>query len=310
MSADIKEMLEFKRFHPCDGELYGEYFPDGYDRGCEFSFANLYLWGKQNYRISEDSLLIMAQFGQRTVYPFPIGKGDKVRAVREIMRDADARGLVFRMSGISPEAKEMLEREFPSTFRFHTDDGSYDYVYAIDDLAELRGKKYHSKKNHVNRFIEEHEGYAVEEIGEDNLDSVRGFVQEWYRKRLERDPDGDYTMETVALDRAIRHYSELGLIGIALVWDGRIVAITMGNRMTADTVDVNFEKADAEVNGAYAAINYEFARYIREKYPDVRFLDREEDMGIEGLRKAKESYRPYRKVKKYWATLIEDENDI
>ena len=304
-----KLMIEFKRFHSTDGEFYAEYFPDGYTRGCEFSFANLYLWGKQSYSVYGDSLLLMSQFGQRTVYPFPLGRGEKASAVREIMRDAEARGLVFRMSGISPEAREMLETEFPETFRFHTDEGSYDYVYSLEDLAELKGKKYHTKKNHVNRFIEDNEGYEVVPIGEGNIPEVTEFIKEWYRARLERDPNADFTMETVALDRALRHYTELGLEGIMIKVGGRIVAVTMASRMTEDTFDVNFEKAIAEVNGAYAMVNYEFARYIRNKYPEVTFLDREEDMGIEGLRRAKESYRPHHKVIKYWATLLKDENE-
>ena len=304
-----KVMIEFKRFLPTDGGLYKKYFPDGYDRGCEFSFPNIYLWGKQNYSIFEGNILLMSQFGQRTVYPFPIGDGDKLSAVRELIRDSRARGLDFRMSGISPEAKEMLEREMAGKFLFHTNEGSYDYIYNIDDLAELKGRKYHTKKNHVNRFIEEHEGYTVEVITEETLPRVAKFVGEWFEERKNKDPNGDYHMEEVALDRAIRHYDELSLDGIALVVDGSIVAMTMGSRMTADTFDVNFEKANAEVNGAYAAINYEFARYLRAKYPSLCFIDREEDMGIEGLRRAKESYRPCRKVVKYWATLLEDEDE-
>jgi hypothetical protein len=225
------------------------------------------------------------------------------------MRDAEERGLVFRMSGISPEAREMLEREFPSTFRFHTDEGSYDYVYLVEDLAELKGKKYHTKKNHVNRFIQENEGYKVVPISEENIPEVTEFVKEWYRKRLEHDPNADLTMETVALDRALRHYTELGFEGIIIKVGERIAAMTMAARLTADTFDVNFEKADAELSGAYAIVNYEFARYIRDKYPEIIYLDREEDMGIEGLRKAKESYRPHHKVTKFWATLLKDEDD-
>jgi hypothetical protein len=225
------------------------------------------------------------------------------------MRDATERGLVFRMSGISPEAREMLEREFPSTFRFHTDEGSYDYVYLVEDLAELKGKKYHTKKNHVNRFIQENEGYRVVPISEENIPEVTEFVKEWYRKRLERDPNADLTMETVALDRALRHYTELGFEGIIIKVGERIAAMTMAARLTADTFDVNFEKADAELSGAYAIVNYEFARYIRDKYPEIIYLDREEDMGIEGLRKAKESYKPHHLIEKCWAHLLEDGYD-
>ena len=305
----LKQMIDFKRFHSTDIELYKKYFPDGYDRGCEFSFANLYLWGKQNYSEFNGNMLLMSQFGQRTVYLFPLGSGDKVSAVREIMRDAEARGLVFRMSGISPEAREMLEECFPDTFRFHTDVGSYDYVYLVDDLALLKGRKYHTKKNHVNRFIEENSDYEVIPITEERLPEATEFVKAWYKARLLRDPDADFTMETVALDRAFRHYNEIGLEGIMIKVGDRTVAVTVASRMTEDTFDVNFEKADSEVNGAYAIINYEFARYIKNKYPEVRFLNREEDMGIEGLRRAKESYRPHHKTVKYWVTLLKDENE-
>ena len=116
-------------------------------------------------------------------------------------------------------------------------------------------------------------------------------------------------MERAALDRAYRHYSELGLAGLLLLDGDSTLAFTMGSRLSADTLDVHFEKARSDVNGAYTAINYEFARYIRERMPSIAFLDREEDMGLEGLRRAKRSYRPHHMIEKCWACLLESGYD-
>ena len=113
-------------------------------------------------------------------------------------------------------------------------------------------------------------------------------------------------MERAALDRALRHFGELELEGLFLQNGEDVLAMTLGSRLSNDTLDVHFEKARAGADGAYAAINCEFANYIREKYPDIRFLDREEDMGLEGLRKAKRSYHPHHMVEKCWACLLED----
>ena len=128
----------------------------------------------------------------------------------------------------------------------------------------------------------------------------------WYKKRSAEDPQSDFLMEQAAISKALHCFCQLELDGIALKVDGRIVAMTLASRMSPDTFDVHFEKAETEVDGAYAAVNCEFARYLREKYPDVKFLNREDDMGIEGLRKAKESYYPHHMVEKCWACLLEE----
>ena len=110
----------------------------------------------------------------------------------------------------------------------------------------------------------------------------------------------------MAIDRAFRHFAALDMDGLMLKEGGQVLAVTMGSRLSPDTIDVHFEKAREDVDGAYAAINREFARYLREKYPDVQYLNREDDMGLEGLRKAKLSYQPHHLEEKYWACLMED----
>ena len=143
-------------------------------------------------------------------------------------------------------------------------------------------------------------------IEEDNRAVVEQMLEAWYASRQEKDPQGDYHMEKAALRKALSHMEELKLEGVVLMEENRVLAMTLGSRLTEDTVDVHFEKAMETEEGAYARINQAFAQYLMEKYPAVRYLNREDDMGLEGLRKAKLSYNPHHLVEKYWACLKED----
>ena len=304
--TEIETKIDFSPFALEDKKLYEEYLYNESERGCEFSFANMYLWGRQNFTVLNDHIVIFSQFGKYFVYPYPLGKGDKKAVIDAIIADAKEKGIDCRISGMSEAEKENLEELYPGMFSFSANEGSFDYVYSIDDLADLKGKKYHGKRNHLNRFYENYPNYTVQEICEDNADSVKAMLDGWYRDRMAIDPDNDYRMERAALEKAFRDFRELGLEGLALMNGDEVLAFTFGSHLSEDTIDVHFEKARPDVNGAYTAINCEFARYIRKKYPSVRYLDREEDMGIDGLRKAKKSYHPHHMVKKYRATLLEE----
>ena len=298
--------INFKPFALEDKQRYESYLSDGNERGCEFSFANLYLWGRQRFAVIDGHVVLFSQFDRRSVYPFPVGIGDKKAALDAIITDARTRGIPCRITGMSADAKKTLETLYPNQFRFHCDDGSFDYVYAIDDLADLKGKKYHGKRNHLHRFEEAFPDYKVEPLGNGNLSAVRQMLDDWYRTRLEENPHADFQMEQVALVKALRDYQKLEMEGLVLLNGEDVLAFTLASRLSEDTFDVHFEKARADAVGAYPAINQEFARYLREKYPAVRFLNREEDMGLEGLRRAKQSYYPHHMVEKYWAHLLEE----
>ncbi|MBR2453474.1 MAG: DUF2156 domain-containing protein, partial [Clostridia bacterium] len=146
--------IDFSRADTGMRDRYNELLWADAERGCEFSFANVFCWGRQSIAFVEDNAVIFSQFDRKTVYTFPVGKGDKKAAIDAIIEDSRARGIPCRITGISDEYAELLRALYPDKFLFHCDEGSFDYIYAIDDLAELAGKKYHSKKNHVNRFIE------------------------------------------------------------------------------------------------------------------------------------------------------------
>jgi len=220
-----------------------------------------------------------------------------------IIADAHERGKELRITSLDQTATQLLEDYYPGKFSFHSDRDSFDYVYDINDLADLKGKRYQRKRNHYNRFRVLYPDCVVQPISQDNLPAVKQMVAAWFESKQQENPDIDYCAEQAALNKALANYHELGIEGLVLLHRTQVLAVTLGSRMAEDTFDVHFEKARSDAEGAYTAINCEFARYIRDKYPQVRFLNREEDMGMEGLRKAKESYLPHHMVEKYWASL-------
>ena len=302
-------MIDFQPIRPEDLEKYSPFLHSGKSRGCEYSFANLYLWGRQKAAVAEGQMVLFSQFNRKTVYPYPAGEGEVKPVLEAIIRDSQERGIPCRITGLDSEDIAEMERMFPGQFSYHCDRDSYDYVYAIDDLADLKGRKYQRKRNHYNRFRDSYPDYTIEPITQENIPQVQQMLEDWYAQRKQTDPDGDYLMEQSAIYRALRHYDQLGLEGIVLVYEGRILAMTIGSRLSPDTYDIHFEKACAEADTAYTVINCEFARFLRTRHPEVQFLNREDDLGIEGLRKAKLSYYPHHLVEKCWACLLEDGYD-
>lgn len=264
--------------------------------GCEYSFTNIFLWGRQQYALVSDEIVLFSHWDGRSMYVYP--GTEKLDAILPALRaDAAERGIPMRLYGISPEGVAQIERLFPGEYGFSVNRDGGDYVYDIDRLAELKGKKLQQKRNHINRFLQDHPVWETRPITAENLDGCRALAAEWYRLH---EADGeDTTLEKVAISRAFDNYDALGMEGLALYAEGKMVAMTMGNRLREDMFDVNFEKAYADVPGAYPLINREFARYIRTKYPTVRWLNREEDMGLPGLRRSKLSYHPDEIVEKY-----------
>ena len=305
LTPKVDQTIDFRPISWRDRALYEQYFPDGTERGCEFSFANLYLWGRQNLAECHGHIVLFSHFDRRSVYPYPVGEGDKRPVLDAIIADAAARGISCRIIGLTAEARETVERMYPDRFSFYSDEGSFDYVYRIDDLADLAGKKYHNKRTHVNRFWEACPDAVAEPLDESNVEAARRMVAAWYEEKRRENPKGDYHLEEEAIAKAFRHLDDIGMEGLVLRRGDEVLAVTIGNRFGADTMDINFEKARTDIPGAYAAINQAFARYLRDKHPELRYLDREEDMGIEGLRRAKRSYYPSHRVEKCWACLKE-----
>ena len=301
-------MLNFQKITPeMRAEMEQYLLPLG--KSCEYTFTNLCIWGRQKVTYMGGYALFFSQFDRKTVYPFPAGTGDIRPILDAIIHDASVRGIPCCITGLNQGDITTIEQLYPGKFRFQCDRESFDYVYNIDDLADLKGKKYQKKRNHVNRFRALHPQWRVEPLSRENIPSVQEMLGQWFELRQQEDPTAGFNMEKLALERALKHYEELKLDGLVLFDGDRILAFSIASRLSSDTFDVHFEKAREDADGAYAAINQSFAQYLREKYPDIRYLDREEDMGLEGLRKAKLSYYPDHLKEKCWARLWEESDE-
>lgn len=301
-------MIPFTKLRLEQKEQLDRYLLCADKQSCEYSFANLILWGRKKVAQQHDLLLLQSQFDRKNVYLFPVGEGDLKSAIDALIHDAQARGIRCCLAALTEEECRLVEQLYPGQFHFYCDRDSYDYVYAVDDLAELKGRKFQKKRNHLNRFRQTHPEAKILPLDENTRVAAFQLAEQWYSDHCAVDPDHDHHLEHQALHRAFAFYPQLGMEGVVLMEQGKLLAFAMGSRLNHDTFDIHFEKA-LDVDGAYAAINQGFAAYLRDKYPDVKWLNREDDMGLAGLRKAKLSYCPDHMVEKCWAQLREEEDD-
>ena len=266
------------------------------------SFANIYLLrNKYSTKISRYKDFIIRKYsgkGARCGYTFPLGKGDVAKALAEIEKDAKECGERLQFAFVTEEQKEVLENAMPARFCYSSDAGDSDYIYLRSELASLSGKAFHKKKNHFSKFVRTYPDYKYYEIGACNIYDAQKVADAWYYEHLQ-DEDASQLAEYKAIKEALDNFEELGLIGGIIYVNDSPCAMTIASKINENTVDVHFEKAVGEyaLNGGYAAINKLFS----EKLDGVTWLNREEDIGIEGLRKAKLSNRPKIMLKKYSA---------
>lgn len=266
------------------------------------SFANIYLLrNKYSTKISRYKDFVIRKYsgkGARCGYTFPLGKGDVAKALAEIEKDAKECGERLQFAFVTEEQKEVLENAMPARFCYSSDAGDSDYIYLRSELASLSGKAFHKKKNHFSKFVRRYPDYKYYEIGACNIYDAQKVADAWYYEHLQ-DEDASQLAEYKAIKEALENFEELGLIGGIIYVNDSPCAMTIASKINENTVDVHFEKAVGEyaLNGGYAAVNKLFS----EKLDGVTWLNREEDIGIEGLRKAKLSYRPKIMLKKYSA---------
>lgn len=272
-------------------------------KACVYSFANLYLWSEQ-YRVviaNIGGFLIIKGQSPRPSFAYPIGGGsaDELREVIEaLIEHARRGGYPLRMHGLVAEARAQLEALFPGRFEFHENRDDADYIYSAESLITLAGKKLSAKRNHINNFLRTHPDWQFEEMRNGNLDECREMAVKWCEMNDCADDPGKQS-ELLAVRKALRHFEALELSGGLIRAQGEVIAFSLGERLTDDTFVVHIEKTFSDIQGAYPMINREFAKHFAAGY---RYINREEDMGVPGLRKAKLSYHPEIILDKYAAT--------
>lgn len=274
-------------------------------RACEYNFVNMFLWSEtypQRLARVGERLLVRIMGGPGLCHLFPVGSGPLAPALDAAQADAAAHGVPLTLICLTGEHKAQLEAQFPGRFTFREDRGGYDYLYTVDKLADLPGKKLHAKRNHISRFCDAYPDWMFESITPRNAADCQAMARQWYEEQAALGRAGDgLARERTAVGTALTHLDELGLTGGLIRAGGRVLAFSLGSLTAPDCYDVHFEKAFGQIQGAYAAINREMARYVREAFPYVQYMNREDDLNLEGLRKAKLSYHPDVLLEKYVA---------
>lgn len=294
-------MLDFEPVKIEHKDLISEYIPDSASPICDFTFGNIFCWSiAENTRIAmkDGFLFLRSRFNGIKSYAFPWGKGDIKVALKILEEDAKERNAPLSFYCLSEEQTATLKEIYGERFKAWEQRDFFDYVYLKENLAQLKGRKYHSKKNHINSFVKNF-NFSYEELNENNLEECLEFSRQWHKNGT-RNPKLDE--ELLVIEKAFKNFAQLGLFGGILRVDGEIVAYALGEKMPdGKTFCTHFEKASPQIPTAYAMINKIFTE---KSLVGFEYVNREDDAGEENLRKAKTSYHPEFLVKKYYGKIL------
>ncbi len=271
---------------------------------CDWAFANLFSWAER-YQTSwsryEDSLLIRfypkADGLEAFLFPLSPNEEQLSRAVDYLIKRAEAQASSLRFMSLSQDNQATLKRLFPQKFEFFEERSAYDYLYERERLCSFSGKKLQAKRNHVNKFKKLYPNYHVELLDETNASLCLSLAEAWFETAPSRLGVAE---ELQMIQRMLRHHTKLSILGVLLFVGECLVAFSLGSPISKQMFCVHVEKASKEYAGAFSMISQVFAQHVP---TDYLYLNREEDLGLEGLRKSKRSYAPIRLLEKDIAIL-------
>ena len=286
-------MLKFKKTEIEDIEVFKKYIGFSGELSCESAFVNLLIWQSayNNMWAEEDGqLIIKSGKGEDSSYRLPFGN-DFLKGINLIREYSGEEYPDFWVQ----EGKRLdnFKAKFGDKYVFEENRDAFDYIYLREDLANLSGKKYHGKRNHISAFSKKH-NWSFKPITAENTEDVKLCAEKWYKENADRE-DKYLRCEKQGVITILDNMELLGVRGGAVYVDGKVVAFTLGSRISDEIFDIHIEKALSDYAEGYTVINREFARTLTE----YKYINREDDMGLEGLRKAKLSYKPAILLKKY-----------
>lgn len=289
----------FKELGFGDKEIFDRHLREDPPLVSELTFTNLFIWRGKNrpiWQVREGCLLIIVRpEGQVPFGFFPVGKGDRAEALKFLCGDLKRQFGEARVCRVDEERAQRYAD--PGLYVLEEDRDNSDYVYLTRDLIDLAGNKYHRKKNHLNQFLKNHE-FQFLTLDAELVECFLDMQEAWCRMR-ECVEHPSLLSEDYAVHEALTRFGELDYRGGAIVINGKVEAFALGEPLNEDTVVIHIEKANPDIPGLYAAINQLFCRHV---WSPMKYVNREQDLGVEGLRKAKESYYPHHRVRKY--TLV------
>lgn len=284
-----------------------ESYTKPWNLGCsDLSFANLFIWGangKIEYAERNNVLYIKLDFEKVPTYLWaPIPKYGVEVDYREAVYTAidymKSIGTEPTLRSVWQPFKEKIEQCCPELYIEPTE-MAWDYVYERESLATLKGKKLHGKRNHINKFMSKYPDYRYAVLEDSMIKDCIALYEDWSEQKEEL-PTEQLDDEKTSVMLALYHRKALGLNGGCLFVKGKLVAFTVGERISDNMQLIHIEKAKSDIEGAYPMINQQ---YILNECQNVEYVNREEDMGIEGMRKAKRSYQPVKMIEKYIVSI-------
>ncbi len=300
-------MIDFKPITIADKPLIESYTLQSTIRNCDLSFANMYCWQptyKSSWAVVDGYLIIrfLIDGGNKLGYMQPIGRDDCQsfsHIIPELAKDAHSHGNRLRIIGLTEESCTNLNVLYGGDFAFYSNPNLEDYIYLRESLCSLSGKRLQPKRNHINQFLKRYSNYNYRELTPDIFGECLTLDCKW--RAAHGDICDDLNPEREAMLRAFEHFEELGFRGGALYVNDQMVAFTYGSAINSDTFCTHIEKGDTNIIGCYTLIN----KLLADSLPDnFKYINREEDLGIEGLRRAKLSYYPAIKVEKYMGIYL------
>ena len=287
-------MLKFHTLTIADREAYQAVSLGSGRRNCNFTFANLVgwqFWFRTEVCILSEAVVLRFTFDGERAYMLCMDGTPSCDLLQAICDDCGGR---MTLLGLEDEAALQLQQNACCkgiNISVEPQRNQYDYIYRRADLAALQGGKLKAKRNHVNKFLSEHPDYEYRPLTSEMFDECRRLEALWREERGDNNPVYGDTIaaEKRVMENVFAHWKELGMLGGSIYIDGRMVAFTYGAAVTHDTIDVCVEKADRNIDGLFSVINQQFCAHLPEQYV---YVNREEDMGLEGLRKSKLSYHP------------------
>ena len=270
---------------------------------CNFTFANMMIWGaaySPAYCMIDGMLCILSQPEEGKYFNFPLGNGNEKQVIDKLMDYARKQNIPFVMINLTEEMKAKLETFYPNKFEFSLSEDYSDYLYNVEDLLHLQGKKYQPKRNHINKFKRLYPDYTYNSMTVADLEQCSEMHKQWAKDHCEHENE-TLENETCATKKALSLLDRLDFKGGVLRVNGNVAAFTLGQAINSNTFDICIEKAMSEYEGAYPMINQLF---LENQLSSYTFVNREEDLGEEGLRKAKLSYYPVKMISKYTASLL------
>ncbi len=295
-------MLDFKPITVRDKDWVTKIVMAENSPSADYNFGNMYIWDKYYKQLLcpfEGRLLVKLCYEDKPIFVYPVGQGPVKPAIDVLREHAEQIGCPLVLEGVTEVHKEILEKEYPGKFIFEENEESADYIYLAQKLSSFSGKALHSKKNHCNRFEAEHEWEFVP-ITKENIPECHEMLISWINDNRER-LDESISFELEAIEEAFAVYGQLDMEGGILKSEGKVMGFSLGEMSNSDCFNVHFEKADPSVNGAYPMVCRELCRMVMKNHPDLKYINREDDMGLPSLRRSKLSYKPEYILKKYSA---------